>query len=45
MPEVLLFLLAAITLMLALGPDNIYVLKSGITQGRKASLVATLGFS
>lgn len=45
MPEVWLFLLAAITLTLAPGPDNIYVLTRGIAQGRKAGLVAALGFS
>src|ERR1700675_1670934 len=45
MPEVWLFLLAAMTLTLAPGPDNIYVLTRGIAQGRKAGLVAALGFS
>ena len=40
MPEVWLFLLAAMTLTLAPGPDNIYVLTRGISQGRKAGLVA-----
>jgi len=45
MPEVWLFLIAAMTLTLAPGPDNIYVLTRGITQGRKAGLVSALGFS
>ncbi|MEO8599912.1 MAG: LysE family translocator [bacterium] len=45
MPDIWLFLAAAATLTLAPGPDNIYVLTRGITQGRKAGLVAALGFS
>lgn len=45
MPEIWLFLIAAMTLTLAPGPDNIYVLTRGIAQGRKAGLVAALGFS
>ncbi|MBV8625732.1 MAG: LysE family translocator [Herbaspirillum sp.] len=45
MPNLFLFLLAAITLTLAPGPDNIYVLTRGIAQGRKAGLVAAAGFS
>jgi threonine/homoserine/homoserine lactone efflux protein len=45
MPEIWLFLIAAMTLTLAPGPDNIYVLTRGITQGRKAGLVAAAGFS
>jgi len=45
MPEIWLFLIAAMTLTLAPGPDNIYVLMRGITQGRKAGLVSALGFS
>ncbi|MBS4669936.1 LysE family translocator [Klebsiella pneumoniae] len=45
MPNLLLFLLAAMTLTLAPGPDNIYVLTRGIAQGRKAGLVAAAGFS
>lgn len=44
MPDVL-FLIAAATVTLAPGPDNIYVLTRGITQGKKAGLVAALGFS
>ncbi len=45
MPDLLLFLLAAMTLTLAPGPDNIYVLTRGIAQGRQAGLVAAAGFS
>lgn len=45
MPEVLLFLIAAMMLTLAPGPDNIYVLTRGIAQGKKAGLVAALGFA
>ncbi|EJN07048.1 LysE family translocator [Herbaspirillum sp. YR522] len=45
MPDVFLFLLAAMTLTLAPGPDNIYVLTRGIAQGRRAGLVAAAGFS
>lgn len=45
MPDVFLFLLAAMTLTLAPGPDNIYVLTRGIAQGRGAGLVAAAGFS
>ncbi|MCW5299710.1 LysE family translocator [Herbaspirillum lusitanum] len=45
MPDVFLFLAAAMMLTLAPGPDNIYVLTRGIAQGRKAGLVAALGFS
>src|SRR5450830_355500 len=45
MPDIFLFLAAAMMLTLAPGPDNIYVLTRGIAQGRKAGLVAALGFS
>ena len=45
MPDIFLFLLAAMTLTLAPGPDNLYVLTRGIAQGRQAGLVAALGFS
>ncbi|MFL9878823.1 LysE family translocator [Herbaspirillum rhizosphaerae] len=45
MPDVFLFLIAAMMLTLAPGPDNIYVLTRGIAQGRKAGLVAALGFA
>ncbi|WP_075258961.1 LysE family translocator [Herbaspirillum camelliae] len=44
MPDLILFLLAAMTLTLAPGPDNLYVLTRGIAQGRKAGLVAAAGF-
>ncbi|MGV8891402.1 MAG: LysE family translocator [Burkholderiaceae bacterium] len=45
MPDIWLFLAAAATVTLAPGPDNIYVLTRGITQGKKAGLIAALGFS
>ena len=45
MPDIFLFLAAAMMLTLAPGPDNISVLTRGIAQGRKAGLVAALGFS
>lgn len=45
MPDIFLFLLAAMTLTLAPGPDNIYVLTRGIAQGPRAGLVAAAGFS
>lgn len=45
MPDVFLFLLAAMALTIAPGPDNIYVLTRGIAQGRRAGLVAAAGFS
>ncbi|MBS4097337.1 MAG: LysE family translocator [Sulfuricella sp.] len=45
MPDLPLFLAASVLLTLAPGPDNIYVLTRGVTQGRKAALVATLGFA
>ncbi|MFJ9449811.1 MULTISPECIES: LysE family translocator [unclassified Herbaspirillum] len=45
MPDVFLFLVAAMMLTLAPGPDNIYVLTRGIAQGKKAGFVAALGFS
>jgi len=45
MPDVFLFLIAAMMLTLAPGPDNIYVLTRGIAQGKQAGLVAALGFS
>ena len=45
MPDVFLFLVAAMMLTLAPGPDNIYVLTRGVAQGKKAGFVAALGFS
>lgn len=44
MPDLWVFLLAAMTLTLAPGPDIIYVLTRGIAQGRLAGVVAALGF-
>lgn len=45
MPDVFLFLVAAMMLTLAPGPDNVYVLTRGVAQGKKAGFVAALGFS
>jgi threonine/homoserine/homoserine lactone efflux protein len=45
MPEVSLFLIAAALLTIAPGPDNVYVLTRGITQGRLAGLAAAVGFA
>ena len=45
MPDIGLFLIAAVILTLTPGPDNIYVLTRGIAQGRKAALVSACGFS
>src|SRR2546422_7950682 len=45
MPDLWLFVMAAATVTLAPGPDNISVLTRGVTQGKKAGLVAALGFS
>ncbi|RTL55497.1 MAG: LysE family translocator [Rhodocyclaceae bacterium] len=44
MPDIPLFLLAAVLLTLAPGPDNIQVLMRGMAQGRAAAFVATCGF-
>jgi len=44
MPDIPIFLLSAILLTLAPGPDNLQVLIRGMTQGRIAALVATCGF-
>lgn len=44
MPDIFLFLIAAVTLTLAPGPDNIYVLMRAIAQGRAAGLTAAAGF-
>lgn len=41
--QVLLFLAASFLLCLAPGPDNIYVLTQGITKGKKAAIITTLG--
>jgi threonine/homoserine/homoserine lactone efflux protein len=40
-----LFIFTNILLALAPGPDNIYVLTQGITRGKKAAFVTTLGFT
>jgi threonine/homoserine/homoserine lactone efflux protein len=45
MPDIWLFLIAAATVTLAPGTDNVYVLTHAIKQGKKAGLVAALGFS
>ncbi|KWR90014.1 LysE family translocator [Cupriavidus sp. IDO] len=45
MPDLLLFLVTSIAITLAPGPDNLQVLARGMAQGRKAGLVAALGFS
>ena len=45
MPDIPLFLLAAVLLTLAPGPDNVQVVLRGITQGRIAALTAACGFA
>jgi threonine/homoserine/homoserine lactone efflux protein len=45
MPDIGMFLVAAIALTLAPGPDNIAVLTRGIAQGRQAGLTAACGFA
>jgi threonine/homoserine/homoserine lactone efflux protein len=45
MPNFWLFLLAAVAITTAPGPDNMQVLARGISQGRAAGLVAALGFA
>ena len=45
MPDIGLFLVAAALLTIAPGPDIIYVLTRGITQGRKAGWASALGFA
>jgi len=40
-----LFIIANILLALTPGPDNIYVLTQGITRGKKAAFITTLGFA
>lgn len=44
MPDIWMFLVAAVALTLAPGPDNIYIVTRGIAQGRQAALVSALGF-
>lgn len=38
-----MFIITSFLLCLAPGPDNIYVLTQGITKGKKAALITTLG--
>lgn len=45
MPDIALFLAASALLTIAPGPDIIYVLTRGVSQGRKAGLAAALGFA
>jgi threonine/homoserine/homoserine lactone efflux protein len=45
MPDIALFLAASALLTLAPGPDIVYVLTRGVSQGRKAGLAAALGFA
>lgn len=45
MPDFGLFLIASALLTIAPGPDIVYVLTRGITQGRRAGFAAALGFA
>lgn len=45
MPDLLLFLAASVAVTVAPGPDNLQVLARGMAQGRRAGLVAAMGFS
>ncbi|HEX4943876.1 MAG TPA: LysE family translocator [Usitatibacteraceae bacterium] len=45
MPDLALFLVASALLTIAPGPDIVYVLTRGVSQGRKAGLAAALGFA
>ena len=45
MPDIGLFLIASALLTIAPGPDIVYVLTRGITQGRRAGFAAALGFA
>ena len=45
MPDLLLFLVTSIAITLAPGPDNLQVLARGMAQGRRAGVVAALGFA
>lgn len=45
MPDIGLFLVASALLTVAPGPDIIYVLTRGISQGRGAGIAAALGFA
>ena len=45
MPDTGLFLAASALLTIAPGPDILYVLARGVSQGRKAGIAAALGFA
>ncbi|MDF3834724.1 LysE family translocator [Cupriavidus basilensis] len=45
MPDLLLFLATSVAITLAPGPDNLQVLARGMAQGRRAGVVAALGFA
>ena len=45
MPDIGLFLVASALLTIAPGPDIVYVLTRGITQGKRAGFAAALGFA
>ena len=45
MPDIPLFLVASALLTIAPGPDIIYVLTRGVSQGPKAGIAAALGFA
>ena len=45
MPDIALFLVASALLTIAPGPDIVYVLTRGISQGPKAGFAAALGFA
>lgn len=43
--SILMFIFTSFLLCLSPGPDNIYVLTQGITKGKKAAIVTTLGLA
>ncbi len=45
MPDIALFLVASALLTIAPGPDIVYVLTRGVSQGRRAGIAAALGFA
>lgn len=45
MPDLALFLVASALLTIAPGPDIVYVLTRGVSQGRQAGFAAALGFA
>ena len=45
MPEISLFIVASALLTIAPGPDIVYVLTRGISQGPRAGIAAALGFA